>query len=89
MFLVVFAYLAEIYWRQFRKIPTGDAMGKKGKWLLISVFYTIFITPGVIKLVQTPFGVSFQNAAYQHLYVRELLPIPFHNFFVFAPISVQ
>ena len=89
MFLIVFAYLAEIYWRQFRKIPTGDAAGKKEKWLLISVFYTIFITPGVIELVQTPFSVSFQNAAYQHLYVAELLPIPFRNFFIFAPVSVQ
>jgi tetratricopeptide (TPR) repeat protein len=89
MFLIVFAYLAEIYWRQFRKIPTGDASGKKEKWLLISVFYTIFITPGVIELVQTPFSVSFQNAAYQHLYVSELLPIPFPNFFVFAPVSIK
>jgi len=89
MFLIVFAYLAEIYWRQFRKIPTGDATGKKENWLLISVFYTIFITPGVIELVQTPFSVSFQNAAYQHLYVSELIPIPFRNFFIFAPVSVQ
>jgi len=89
MFLIVFAYLAEIYWRQLRKIPTGDAAGKKEIWLLISVFYTIFITPGVIELVQTPFSVSFENAAYQHLYVRELLPIPFRNFFIFAPVSVQ
>jgi tetratricopeptide (TPR) repeat protein len=89
MFLIVFAYLAEIYWRQFRKIPTGDTEGKKEKWLLISVFYTIFITPGVIELIQTPFSVSFQNAAYQHLYVSELLPIPFRNFFILAPVSVQ
>ena len=89
MFLIVFAYLAEINWRQFRKIPTGDAAGKKERWLLISVFYTIFITPGVIDLVQTPFSVSFQNAAYQHLYVSELLPIPFRNFFIFTPVSVQ
>src|SRR3989339_44894 len=89
MFLIVFAYLAEIYWRQFRKILPGSAVGKKEKWLLISIFYTIFITPGVIDLVQTPFIVSFQNAAYQHLYVSELLPIPFRNFFIFAPVSVQ
>jgi tetratricopeptide (TPR) repeat protein len=89
MFLIVFAYLAEIYWRQFRKIQTGDAIEQKGKWLLISVFYTIFMTPGVIELVQTPFSVSFQSAAYQHLYVMELLPIPFRNLFIFAPISVQ
>ena len=89
MFLIVFAYLAEIYYRQFRKIQPWDATGKKTKWLLISVFYTIFITPGVIELVQTPFDVSFQNAAYQHLYVAELLPIPFQNFFVFAPVTIN
>jgi hypothetical protein len=89
MFLIVFAYLAEIYWRQLRKIPAGNVVGKKEKWLLISVFYTIFITPGIIELVQTPFSVSFQSSAFQHLYVAELLPIPFQNFFVFAPISIQ
>lgn len=89
MFLIAFAYLAEIYWRHFRKIPTGDAVGKKENWLLISVFYTIFITPGVTELIQTPFSVSFQNAAYQHLYVSELLPIPFRTFFIFTPVSVQ
>lgn len=89
MFLIVFAYLAEIYWRQFRKIPAGDIIGKKEKWLLIAVFYTIFFTPGVINLVKTPFNVSFQNAAYQHLYVAELIPIPFRNYFTFAPISIQ
>jgi tetratricopeptide (TPR) repeat protein len=89
MFLIIFAYLVEIYWRQFKKISTGDTVGKKDKWLLISVFYTIFITPGVTELVQTPFSVTFQNAAYQHLYVLELLPIPFRNFFIFAPVSLQ
>ena len=89
MFLIVFAYLAEIYWRQFRKIPTGAAAGKKENWLLIAVFYSIFITPGVIELVQTPYSISFQNAAYQHLYVNELRPIPFRDFFVFSPVSVQ
>jgi tetratricopeptide (TPR) repeat protein len=89
MFLIIFAYLAEIYWRQFRKIPAGNAVGKKEKWLLISVFYTIFITPGVTELVQTPFSVSFQNAAYQHLYVVELLPIPFRDFFIFSPVTIQ
>lgn len=89
MFLIVFAYLAEIYWRQFRKMPIGGVVGKKEKWLLISVFYTIFITPGVIELVQTPFSVSFENAAYQYLYVAELFPIPFRNFFVFAPVTTK
>ena len=89
MFLIVFAYLGEIYWQEFRKKPSVSPAGKKEKWLLISVFYTIFITPGIIELVQTPFSVSFQNAAYQHLYVAELLPIPFQKYFIFAPTSVM
>jgi len=89
MFLIVFAYLVEIYWWQLRKIPPGNAVGEKNTWLLISVFYTIFITPGLTELVQTPFSVSFQNAAYQHLYVRELAPIPFRDFFIFAPVSIN
>jgi tetratricopeptide (TPR) repeat protein len=89
MFLIVFAYLAEIYWWQIRKIQTIEDSGKKTKWLMISVFYTIFLTPGVIELVQTPFGVSFQSAAYQNLYVAELRPIPVNNFFVFDISSVK
>lgn len=89
MYLMVFAYLAEIYWRQYRKLPAGETAGKKENWLLIFVFYTVFITPGVIELIQTPFSVSFQNAAYQHLYVEELIPLPFKDFFIFAPVSVH
>jgi len=89
MFLIVFAYLGEIYWQEFRKKPIVFQAGKKEKWLLISVFYTIFITPGIIELVQTPFSVSFENAAYQHLYVIELLPIPFQKYFIFAPTTIM
>jgi len=89
MFLIVFAYLGEIYWQEFRKKPVVCQAGKKEKWLLISVFYTIFITPGIIELVQTPFSVTFQNAAYQHLYVAELLPIPFQKYFIFTPTSIM
>jgi tetratricopeptide (TPR) repeat protein len=89
MFLIVFAYLGEQYYHQIRKTkqyPLGD---KKTKWLLIAVFYTVFITPQISELIQSPFEVSFQNAAYQHLYVAELLSIPLTNFFVFAPVTVN
>lgn len=89
MYLIVFAYLIEIYWRAYRKTSIGETTGKKEKWLLILVFYTIFITPGVIELVQTPFSVSFQTSAYQHLYVAELLPIPWKSLFAFSPVTVQ
>jgi tetratricopeptide (TPR) repeat protein len=89
MFLIVFAYIAEIYWRQLRKKPPADPTGHKEKWLLIAVFYTIFLTPGAIELVQTPFAVSFQSAAHQNLYVAELLPFSFRNLFVFAPVTMK
>ncbi len=89
MLLIVFAYAAEIYYHQWRKSRQYLAVDKKSKWLLISIFYTIFITPQIFKLIQVPFDVSFQNSAFQYLYVAELLPSPFSNFFVFAPVTVN
>ncbi len=89
MFLIAFAYLAEMYWHQSRNKSLGSAESRKNKWFLISVFYTIFITPGMTELVQIPFSVTYQSAAYQHLYVMELIPIPFVNYFVFAPITIH
>jgi tetratricopeptide (TPR) repeat protein len=89
MFLIVFAYLGELYYHQIRKKKQYQLVDKKTKWLLIAVFYTVFLTPQIIKLIQSPFDVSFQNAAYQHLYVQELLSIPFSKFFVFAPVTVN
>jgi tetratricopeptide (TPR) repeat protein len=89
MLLIVFAYVVEIYYLQFRNIQQYPEVDKKTKWLLTSVFYTLLITPQVFKLIQVPFDVSFQNAAYQHLYVSELTRISFKNFFVFAPVTVN
>ncbi len=83
-----FCYLAEITGGKNRKNHCEGAE-EKTKWLMISVFYTVFLTPGVIELVQTPFDVSFQNAAYQHLYVAELMPIPFNELFIFKFSSVK
>ncbi len=89
MLAIVFAYLAEIYYLQYKKKSAPYSADTKTKWLLIAVFYTIFVTPRVIELVQTPFAVSFQNAAYQHLYVAELQNISWANFFVFAPVTLN
>ena len=89
MLLIVFAYVVEIYYLQFRKIQQYPEADKKTKWLLTSIFYTLLITPQVFKLIQVPFDVSFQNAAYQHLYVSELIRVSFKNFFVFAPVTVN
>lgn len=89
MFLIAFAYLAEIYYHQIRKTNQYQLVNKKTKWLLIAVFYTVFITPQIIKLIQSPFDVSFQNAAYQYLYVAELLSVPLKIFFIIAPVTVS
>ncbi len=85
MFVIVFAYVAEIYWRQFRNIQQDPIIDKKTKWLLISVFYTIFITPYAVELVKSPFDVS----SLTHLYIKEMLRIPIGNFLVFAPITAN
>jgi len=89
MYLIVFAYLAEIYWNKYKNGTDRGVFSSKEKWLLISVLYTIFATPGITKLVQIPFSVSFQNAAYQHLYVAELLSTSFRDFLMFSPVSIQ
>jgi len=89
MFLIVFAYLAEGYYHQIRKTNKYQFADKKTKWLLISVFYTVFFTPRIIELIKTPFAVSFQNAAYQHLYVQELLNVPVSKYFIFAPVTIS
>jgi len=85
MFLIVFAYLAERYWRQFRNRHQDPGVNKKTNLLLISVFYTIFITPFVVELVRSPFEVSSQT----HLYVSEMHRIQFTNFLFFAPVTVN
>ncbi len=90
MFLIIFAYLAENYWWEFKRDhQQGEGLGKRGKWYLISVLYTIFITPGFVELIQIPFSVSFESAAYQHLYVNELKPIPLQHYFIFAPVTIR
>lgn len=89
MLAIVFAYLAEIYYHRFQKRSAEYEISSKTRWLLIAVFYTIFFTPRIFQLIQTPFAVSFQNAAYQHLYVQELMIIPFSNLFVFAPVTLN
>lgn len=88
MYLIILAYLAEIYWDKYKNRTERGVFSSKEKWLLISVLYSIFATPGIIKLVQIPFSISFQNAAYQHLYVAELLSTSFRDFFIFAPVSI-
>ena len=89
MFLIVFAYLAETFYHHFRKTNQALILNKTSKWLLISVFYTIFITPQFIELVQLPFNVSFQESSFQHLYVAELRKLMLAGFFVFAPVTVS
>lgn len=89
MIVMVIAYLLEILITGITKDQPHPLAGRKSKWSLIAVCYTIFLTPGIIELVQSPFYTSFVNARYQHLYILELIPVQFQNMFIFAGISAQ
>jgi tetratricopeptide (TPR) repeat protein len=89
MFAIVIAYLAESYYLRYKNSDDRSLPTIKSKILLMSVLYTVFFTPQIIKLLQTPFDVSFNTAAYQHLYVSELVRVPFARFFIFSPVTAQ
>jgi tetratricopeptide (TPR) repeat protein len=89
MFAIVIAYLAESYYLRYKNGVDLSLPTIKSKIFLMAVLYSVFLTPQIIKLLQTPFDVSFETAAYQHLYVSELVRIPFRNFFTFSPVTVQ
>jgi tetratricopeptide (TPR) repeat protein/uncharacterized membrane protein HdeD (DUF308 family) len=89
MFAIVIAYLAESYYLRYKNGVDRSLPTIKSKIFLMSVLYSVFLTPQIIKLLQTPFDVSFETAAYQHLYVSELVRIPFRNYFTFSPVTVQ
>lgn len=84
MIIIVFAYLAEMYYQDFKKEAHHPADSKSTKWLLILTIYTVFFTPHVFELIKTPFNISYGNALYQQLYVSELIPIDFRNIFTFS-----
>lgn len=84
MIIIILAYLAEMYYQDFRKEARHPDDGKGTKWLLILTLYTVFFTPHVVELVKTPFNISYGNALYQQLYVSELIPIDFRNIFTFS-----
>lgn len=89
MFAIVIAYLAENYYCRYKNSVERLPPTLKSQILLMSVLYTVFITPHFTKLIQIHFDVSFDTAAYQHLYVLELGRVSFKRFFVFAPVTVQ
>lgn len=89
MFAIVIAYLAESYYLRYKNVVDRSLPTVKSKILLMSVLFSVFFTPQIITLLQTPFDVSFETAAYQHLYVSELVRMPFRSFFTFSPVTVQ
>jgi len=84
MILIIIAYLAEMYYSDFRKNTKQSGNNKKTKWILILTIYSVFFTPHVIELIKTPFNVAYNNALYQQLYVAELIPIDFRSIFIFG-----
>ena len=80
MILIVLAYLAEMYYREWKKAAPAPGDGKRSRWIMIFTIYTIFFTPGIVALIKVPFDA----AMYQHLYVAELLPLQFNSIFSFS-----
>lgn len=89
MFAIAIAYIVENFYLRYKNNVDRTLPTLKSQMLLMSVLYTVFFTPQIIKLIQTPFDVSFETAAYQHLYVLELGRVSFKNFFIFAPVTAQ
>lgn len=84
MFLILLAYLAEIYYKERVKTSLDSETGKKIKWLLIGTLYTVFLTPRLIELIKAPFSITYGNAINQHLYVAELIPLDLKGIFAFS-----
>ena len=84
MMLIILAYLAEMYYMDWRGTHKSSHDSKKFKWILICTTYTVFFTPHVFELIKTPFDTSYGNALYQHLYVDELRPIKWETLFVYS-----
>jgi len=84
MIIIVFAYLAEMYYRDFKKEAPYHTDSKSTKWLMILTIYTVLFTPHFVELIKTPFNISYGNALYQQLYVSELIPIDFRYIFTFS-----
>ncbi len=83
MLLILFAYLAEFFW-QGRKSQEERSGGKYVNWQLIMTCYTIFLTPGFIKLLPTPFEAQFGSGRFQFLYIDEHKLLPWEKIFTFS-----
>lgn len=79
MILIVLAYLAESCWRDWRS--KGQARIKNIRWYLILTCYTIFLTPGMTALLETPFDVSYGLGRFEYLYIGELRPLAWQTIF--------
>ena len=82
MILIMLAYLAENFWKDWQK--KGSEKGKFTNWYLILTCYTIFLTPGITALLQTPFDVSYGLGRFEYLYIGELRPLAWQTIFSFS-----
>lgn len=79
MLLIVLAYLVESFWNDWRNRGIEKVKGKN--WYLILTCYTIFLTPGIIALLKTPFEVSYGLGRFEYLYIGELRPLSWQTIF--------
>ena len=84
MILIVLAYLAEMYYQDFKRSSQQRGGDKIKKWSLILTPYAVFFTPRMIELIKAPFDLAYNNALYQQFYILELFPIDFRNIFAFS-----
>ena len=80
MVIILLAYLTDLFYQEIRNPSDSASAPKKEKWLLIITIYSLFITPGVIELMKTPFTA----ASYQQFYVAELIPLDINNLLRFS-----
>lgn len=80
MIIILLAYLMDLFYQEIRNPSASTSAIKKEKWLLIITIYSLFITPGVIELMKTPFTA----ASYQQFYVAELIPLDINNLLRFS-----
>jgi len=83
MILIMIAYLAEMFWQEWR-YPPQDGNPKYARWFLIITCYTILFTPWTNGLLPVPFESSYGMSRFQYFYIQELQKQPWDRIFIFS-----
>ena len=83
MILIIIAYLAEMFWQEWRH-PPQNGNPKYARWFLIITCYTILFTPWTSGLLPIPFESSSGASRFQYFYIQELQKQPWDRIFTFS-----